>query len=249
MARIDMTTREWHNLLTPVLPHASTDKDEPHLAVIRLDFAPNAIYAVATDRYTLAAERHLLPGVEYLSAFEPPPVHLRATEAAASLRLFPYSKDDDPPLRVTIDTVPVPVQAAGRPVNVSRYAVTLESPDGTRLALHDHRDPTADPLGGWRRTLAGLFARPLAVNAPALSLAALHLGKWAKAARPGERLGMYPGDDGGPILVLVEDRFAAAWTQVKYLQGEAKFRSESPWRDDLAAWMPEPEAEGEAEGA
>lgn len=238
MARIDMTTREWHTLITPVLPHASTDRDDPALGVIRLNFAPGAVYAVATDRYTLAAERYLLAPASRLTASGPPPVHLRAAEAAASLRLYRHSKDDDPPLRITVDTVPVPIEAAGQPGTVRRYAVTLESPDGTRLVLHDHRDPAADPLGGWQKILAGLFARPLATNAHALSLAAGHLGKWAKAARPGEQVALYPGDDGGPVLVLAGDHFAAAWVQVNYLQAPGKFRGESPWQDDLAAWMP-----------
>jgi hypothetical protein len=29
MARIDMTTRQWHELLKPVIPHAGGDEDRP----------------------------------------------------------------------------------------------------------------------------------------------------------------------------------------------------------------------------
>ena len=57
MTRIDMTTREWHELIRPVISHAIADKDFPWLDVVRLELGESALYAVATDRYTLAAER------------------------------------------------------------------------------------------------------------------------------------------------------------------------------------------------
>src|SRR5260370_9687467 len=69
VTRIDMTTREWHELITPVLPHASTGKDDPQLSAIRIEIAERAIFAVATDRYTLAAERHYIKAER---AYDPP---------------------------------------------------------------------------------------------------------------------------------------------------------------------------------
>src|SRR5258708_1691007 len=57
MTRVDLRTSEWHDLITPVLPHASTDKDDPLLQVVRVEIEAREIIAVATDRTTLAAER------------------------------------------------------------------------------------------------------------------------------------------------------------------------------------------------
>ena len=119
------------------------------------------------------------------------PVHIRATDAKASLALFTYSKDTDPVLQVIIDTVAIPIQAAGRPASVSRLAITLQAPDGTRLALHDQRDPAADPLGTWRKTLRGIIGRTLPGAAPALSLNATQLARWSAAVRGAERLAMF----------------------------------------------------------
>ena len=58
MPRVDLTTSELHALLAPVLPHASTDTDQPELGVVRLEARAGVLSAVATDRTTLAATRH-----------------------------------------------------------------------------------------------------------------------------------------------------------------------------------------------
>src|ERR1017187_10865720 len=135
MTRIDMTTREWHELITPVLPHASTDADDRELSAVRIEAAQYAIYAVAFDRYTLAAQRHALkPGLRLWDT--PGPVHVRATDAAASLRLFTFSKDADPPLRITIDVAPIPVTVVGRETTVDRLATPPEADARTPPALH-----------------------------------------------------------------------------------------------------------------
>lgn len=52
-----MTTRELHELIAPVIPHAGTDPELPELGVIRLEVRDDVLYAVATDRYTMAATR------------------------------------------------------------------------------------------------------------------------------------------------------------------------------------------------
>lgn len=59
--RLDLLTSDWHRLVKPVLPHAHTDKDSLSLQAVRLELGPQALYAVATDRSTLAAERFPLP--------------------------------------------------------------------------------------------------------------------------------------------------------------------------------------------
>lgn len=233
MARIDLTARELHGLLGPVLPHASTDKDTPAHSVIRLDPGRDVLYAVATDRYTLAAERMRLHDHPDLWDWGSP-IHVRAADATAALKLFTYDKDDDPKLKLTVDKAPVPIRVAGMPHTIHHLAVTIESDDGTRLILHDVRDPSNDPLAGWRRTLYGLWSRPLA-TLPALSLSAIHLAKWGKSVRKGERLAIYSGDDAAPLLILVEDHFAGVWVQVRYLDGPDKVLADSPWLPELAA--------------
>jgi hypothetical protein len=233
LARIDLTARELHGLLGPVLPHASTDKDTPAHCVIRLDPGRDVLYAVATDRYTLAAERMRLHDHPDLWDWGNP-VHIRAADATAALKLFTVDKDEDKKLKLTVDKAPVPIRVAGMPHVIHHLAVTIESDDGTRLVLHDVRDPSNDPLAGWRRTLHGLWSRPLA-TLPALSLSAIHLAKWGKSVRKGERLAIYSGDDAAPLLILVEDHFAGVWVQVRYLDGPDKVLADSPWLPELAA--------------
>jgi hypothetical protein len=146
MTRIDMTTREWHELIKAVMPHVSTDKEMPELGVVRLEVGDSAVYTVATDRYTMGAERWPLPAGDH-GRLAMQPVHLDAKELAASLKLFTHSKDEDPLLRITIDEAPIPISVAGRPASINHLAVTVQQVgEGTRLVLHDARDPSRDPM-------------------------------------------------------------------------------------------------------
>lgn len=242
MTRIDMTTREWHELTAPVIPHAVADKDVPELDAIRIEITRRIVYAVATDRYTLAAERHPLKPADHV--YDPvAPVHIRASDAAVALKLFTFSKDADPELRITVDTVAIPISAAGRPASVNRLAITLEDPGGTRLVLHDHRDPSSDPLASWHKLLAKPMGRDLSHAAPAVSLPAAQLPRWAKAVRRGERLAVFTGEqDNDPLLILVEDHFAGLWKPASYLDSAPKMLAESPWQDEL--YEPDAEATG-----
>lgn len=235
MTRIDLTTRQWHELIKPVLPHVSTDPEVPELAAVRIECAASAVYAVATDRRTIAAERFPLYGNARLGSYDiPRPVHVRASEAKASLAMFPFSKDFDPPLRLAIDRVPFPVRVAGRPDVIDRYALTLEAADGTRLVMHDHRDPSSDPIGVWRKHLAGVLHRDQAHAAPALNFHAVHLARWAAACRKGERLAFFTGSKGDQsVLVAVENHFLGAWMPVSYLESPAEMLASSPWRNEL----------------
>lgn len=235
MTRIDLTTRQWHELIKPVLPHVSTDPEVPELAAVRIECAASAVYAVATDRRTIAAERFPLYGNARLGSYDiPRPVHVRASEAKASLAMFPFSKDFDPPLQLTIDRVPFPVRVAGRPDVIDRYALTLEAADGTRLSMYDHRDPSSDPISIWRQHLAGVLHRPQAAAAPALNFHAVHLARWAAACRKGERLAFFTGSKGDQsVLVAVESHFLGAWMPVSYLESPAEMLASSPWRDEL----------------
>jgi hypothetical protein len=244
VTRIDLTTREWHELIKPVLPHASTDADTRELAAIRIETAEYGLFAIATDHYTLAAERHALkPGIRLWDI--PEPVHVRSADAAASLRLFTYSKDYDPPLRITIDPVPIPVRAAGHETSVNRLAITVEADDGTRLVLHDHRDPSNDPLASWRKLLAAALNRELARDpltaASAFRLTSAYLPRWTHATRKGEQLSVFTGSkESDLVLIVVEPHFLGVQKPVVYLESTAKMLTESPWRDELNECAPGP---------
>lgn len=230
MTRIDMTTREWHELIRPVLPHCLKDSDLPELAQVRIEVTRNSVCAIATDRYTIGAERHALTEPVYGT----PPIALASAELAATLKLFTYSKDEDPPLRITIDPVTVPIAIAGTPATVDCKALTVEDGGGCRVVLRDHLDPNRNPLANWRAKLRDVLRRHLTVAPPAISLQAMHLARWGPAVRKGERLAFYTGDkESSLILVLVEDHFAGLWVPVSYLDGPDKMLAESPWNYEL----------------
>jgi hypothetical protein len=232
LTRIDMSTREWHELLKPVLPHACTDKDAPELAVVRIESDVQALYAVAFDRYTLGAERHPLGGTgERAQA-----VHIDAKEAAATLRLFTFSKDEDPMLHITIDTVSVPVVVVGQSRSINTMGVTLSRDDGTRLAMHDRRDPSRDPLAGWRKIITSALERGQGRALDGLDLSGYALARWAHAVRGGERLTVYTGPKpGDALLITVERHFAGVWAIPQYLDAPAKVRGELPWLAEIGA--------------
>ena len=235
MTRISMTTREWHELVKPVLPHTINDKDFPELDVVRIEVGESALYAVATDRYTLAAERWELPRPDRGRGGQV--VHLDAREVAATLKLFTHSKEEDPPLTVIIDTASIPISVAGTPGSVNNLAVTLQqlSETGTRLVLHDRRDPSRDPLAGWRKNIRAAVTRATPRPIDGMDLHATMLARWMGAARKGDRLTFYTGPEvNSPLLVIVERHFAGLWTVPQYLDGPAKVLGELPWQDELS---------------
>lgn len=229
MTRLDMTASEWAHLIKPVLPHAGTDKQEPSLGVIRLEMGPGALYAVATDRYSLGAERWPCQ-----DAGEQQPVHLRATEVKVALGLFPAKDGDDPALRITIGEVAIPISLVGQPRSVRRLAVTIDGPDGTRIVMHDTRDPSADPLAPWRKQLLAALTRQQGSHLDGLNLRADYMTRWTAAAGRGERLALYTGPGPrDPLLILVEHHFAGLWMLPAYLDGPGKQLTETPWQQEL----------------
>lgn len=228
--RLDILTSDWHRLLKPVLPHASSDKELPEVCIVRIEAAEHALYAVATDRTTLGAERHSLAGTGEVTQ----PVHIDAKEAAATLKLFTATKDHDPPLHVTIDTVTVPVQVAGQSRSVRSMGVTLHRDDGTRLAMHDRRDPSRDPLAGWRKGIRQALHRERGRALDGLDLAGYALARWGHAVRGGERLTFYTGPEpGDPLLVTVEDHFAGIWAIPQYLDAPSRSLADLAWAAEL----------------
>lgn len=238
MTRIDMTTREWHELIKPVLPHASTDAEVPEINVVRIEGCGGVVYAVATDRYTLGASRLVLdsPSGDFV-------VSIDRADAAAMLKLFAFGKDHDPRLRIIIDTVNVPMD---RGPDLRTLGLTIESEEGTRLILHDR--PGA--LSGWRKTLSGVIFRELGPAASRLHLMPQQLGRWSAASRKGERLTVIAGPDpGAAVLVLAEDHFAGAWMPANHIDGESEdLLEKSPWRDELAEMPILATASGLADG-
>lgn len=225
-----MTTRDLHQLVKPVLPHASTDAELPQLNSIRLECTHRTLYAVATDRYTLGASRHVLeevPGDDFA-------ILVDRVDAKNMLNLFGYSKNVDPMLTVTVDKVPVPL---GRPdISAQALGLTVESEDGTRLLLHDRLNyDQADTLSSWRKILAPLLYRKLAPAAPSMILSPQYMDRWSAAVRGAERLTFLPGP--GPtdhILILVEDHFAGMWKPAEHLDaGSEELLTASPWRREI----------------
>lgn len=205
-----MTSREWAELVKPVLPHVATDKDFPELGIVRIEVGHQALYAIATDRYTLAAERRPLARID--RGQPQPPVHIRASDVRSSLGLFAFAKDSDPPLTVTVDTVSVPSEVLGEPGHYTSMAVTLTSGDGGRMVMHDRRDAHRDPLAKWQPHVSAAVGRQQGASPAGLDLAAAHLARWKDAVRAGERLTFWTGSRRkDPLLVTVESHFAGIW--------------------------------------
>lgn len=231
--RLDILTSDWHRLLKPVLPHASTDKELHWLRRVRLEVGDTALYAVATDQSTLAAERHLLPTRDRHQSASVPPVHLEASEAKTSLALFGYDKDGDPPLEVTIDRAPIPLNEGN---SVMSWAVTVHRPDdGMRLVLRNRRDQGQHTtLDTWRKGLLTALTRPRGRSLDGLDLRGHVLARWAAATRGTERLRLYTGPKpGDPLLICVEQHFAGLMTVSQYLDTPAQGRAELPWAAEL----------------
>lgn len=229
--RLDLLTSEWHKLLKPVLPHVSTDKEMPQLRRVRLELGGRALYAVATDQATIAAERHPLRSAD--RGGEWPPVHLEASEVKATLALLTYDKDSDMTIEVTVDKAPVPLGGGN---TVMSWAVTLHRPDdGLRLVLRDRRDPSRPcTLDGWRQPLLSALTRPKGRSLDGLDLRGWMLARWGSAARGTERLRLWTGPKpGDTILVTVEDHFAGLMTVAAMLDDPAQDRGSLPWAAEL----------------
>jgi hypothetical protein len=224
MTRIDMTTRELHELIAPVLPHTGTDPEVPELMVIRLEVRGDTLYAVASDRYTLAVTRHRT----YDDAGDTV-MAIERGDAAAMLKLFKHGKDTDPQLKLVIDKVPTPINPRGD--SVMSLGLTVDSEDGNRLVLHGHE---AAALGTWRQLIRKAATRPLVPAAPNLFLTPPYLPRWTRAAKKGERLSISIGPEAtDPILVQVEHRFIGLWMPAGHLDAGDEPPA-NPWLAELS---------------
>ena len=225
MTRIDITTRDLHQLIAPVLPHASTDASIPELNAVRVETRGATMHAVATDRVTMAATRLQVGLVDDCV------IHVDRADCLAMLKLFTFTKEEDPDLVLTLDQVTVPVGNT----SLSALALRIDSQDGTRLVLHDRRVPgQPNALDGWRKVIGRVLHREQTVGAPALLLTPAILPRWSKAAGKGERLTVFCGPDpSDSILVTVESHFIGVWTPAGHLDAGGDLLDGNPWRDEL----------------
>ncbi|MEV0616122.1 hypothetical protein AB0I81_22605 [Nonomuraea sp. NPDC050404] len=225
MTRIDLTTRDLHQLIAPVLPHACTSADLPELNAVRLETSGTTMHAVATDRTTMAATRQPVGFTDDVV------IHIDRTDAAALLKLFTFTKEEDPDLTLILDQVSVPVGNT----SLSALALRIDSQDGTRLVLHDRRipgQPTA--LDGWRKVIGKILHRQQTVGAPAILLSPATLPRWSKAAGKGERLSVFCGPDpSDALLIAVEQHFIGVWTPAGHLDAGGDLLEDNPWRREL----------------
>lgn len=230
MTRIDLTTRELHGLIAPVLPHVSTDPELPLLNALHIEIASDVLYCAATDRYTMAVTRHALD-----DPADDVTILVDRADAAAMLKLYTFTKDDDPELTIIIDEVTVPVDKG---LSVNKLAWRVDAQDGTRLVLHDRSVAgVALPVKDWRKHIGKALHRPMQPAAPALILTPSFLPRWAKAAGKGERLLTFLGPEPtDPILVTVENHFVGLWMPCNHLDSEngRDLLDGNPWRDEIA---------------
>ncbi|GAA0969964.1 hypothetical protein GCM10009555_018060 [Acrocarpospora macrocephala] len=228
MTRIDLTTSELHELLVPVLPHASTDKDWPEYNVVRLEARPSkdartgVLAAMATDRVTLAATRHHID--EPVDEFD---ISIDRGDATNLLRVFKPTKKSDPRLRLIVEETSLP-GGQGRGL-----MLRIDSETGQRLEFPDCT-PTDLPKihTSWRGTLARLTARPLVPAPPTFSVADWALARWAKASRYDSPRFFLP-EERDAILVTAGGSFIGLWgMRWTDAEPEALLR-ESAWLDDL----------------
>lgn len=229
MASIQMTTSDLHDLLAPVLPHTGDGKGLPALSAIRIEVRDNTVYAVATDRYTMAATRHPLR-----EAAPDTTIAIGGVDAAAMLKLFKHTKNDNPDLQLTVGNIEAEtvLDPADKP------ALTITAKDGATLVLHGREDA----LATWRNILAKQVHRAPKAASPSIALNAMQLPRWTKAIRKGDQLEVFLGAKAtDPVIVRAGDHFIGVWAACSRSDGKAMpLLADSPWGRELPAEKDEP---------
>lgn len=224
MTRIDLSTSDLHELIAPVLPHASTDKDLPEITVVRLEVADDTLYAVATDKYTLAATRHPIG-----DDADPVKIAISRSDAQNLLRTFKHNQKSDPQLQLVIDQMHVHSDNQ----TVLGLSLRVASEDGTKLTVQDRGVSALD----WRTHLGRVLHRPLNPAAPTVLMTPAYFPRWIKAAAKWERLAVFVGaSPSDPVLVVGDQHFVGVWMPVTHTEGEPQqVLDGNPWMDELAA--------------
>ncbi|MFI7628434.1 DNA translocase FtsK [Microbispora rosea] len=225
MTRIDLATSELHELLTPVLPHASTDKERPELGVVRIEARGSVLSAVASDRITLAATRHPADGLDDFA------LTIDREDAANLLKIFRHTKKTDPQLAIVVEEMPLPTDTG----SAYGLGIRIDSETGKRHSLTDLGDP--DPIfTKWRSLVAKLLARPAAPASPAVVFSPWATPRWSKAPRKGDYLQVFPGPTSkDPVLVLAGESFIGVWMPAGLrddMEPQALLAG-TPWQADL----------------
>jgi hypothetical protein len=218
VTRISLPTSALHDLLVPVLPHASVDKTLPVLNAVRIEVANDALLAIATDRYTVAITRRPLD--------EPHPdaaITIPRREAAAMLRMFPHSRDDDPGLTLDIgDTLRIDSETENR--------LTIQPV----VAEPGELDPGYLGYPRWRK-LIGKYLHRDAEGVTGVSLNANFMQRWAAARRYGVPLRFVLGSQPTePVLVVAGEHFLGMWMPVREQVTETgDWLKGLPWCDEI----------------
>lgn len=228
MTTIDLTTSELHDLIDPVLPHACTERDLPDLGVVRMEVRANILYAVATDRYTMAVVRHRLDDETDDTA-----IAISRVDAAALLKLFKYDRKNNPGLQLTVGTMAAEtvLDPADRP------ALTVTAKDGNTLVLPGRESRT---LADWRKYIGKVIHRTQQPTSPNLGLASIYLARWAKAARGAAPLTVSLGANAtDPVAVRAGDHFIGIWMPARLEERDTRL-ADSPWAKEIPPTVEQP---------
>jgi hypothetical protein len=221
MSDIVLSTAELHDLIVPVLPHASGDKNSPELDIVRIEVRDNVLYAIASDRYTMAVTRHRLRDATADST-----IAISRADAAVMLKLFKFDRNTNPDVQLTVGSVEAEtiLDPADRP------ALTVSAKDGNTLVLHGRDDRQ---IASWRKIMAKVIHREERPASPHLNLAPMYLSRWTKAMRKGVPLSVsFGAKTNDPVVIRVEDYFIGIWMPVRRTDDSMRL-ADSPWRKEL----------------
>ncbi|WP_375127571.1 hypothetical protein [Nonomuraea sp. GTA35] len=190
------------------------------MGVIRVEVRDGILYAIATDRYTMAATRHRLQ--ESTADTE---IAIGVADAAALMKVFKYTQKDDPWLTLAVGKVEAEtvLDPADRP------ALTVTAKDGNTLVLNGRE---ALPLASWRTYIGKAIHREQQPVNPNLALTLTLMSRWLKATRNGAWLTFSIGaGKRDTVLVRAGDHFIGIWAPITWRR---EFDlTDSPWCKEL----------------
>lgn len=162
---VSVPAAKLRDMLDAVLPHAGTDDTLPVLMAVRFEVTGGMLYVAATDRFTMAAARYVIPGAA--DAPVPDAAGLLMGDDARELRELLGHAGDVAALRLG-------------------DGLRVDAGEGCAGGWEDPR--TAHPRGwdfpDWRGVLAELLAGKDAPFSPALGLDPVYLARFAALDDP-----------------------------------------------------------------